>query len=155
MTLAGLSFVLCARLCSNWLNSRAWQSIRTTCLTFAPRRKRTSRAWLLLTMLQNVVNIASALQLSSEKFSGISQRRLVTLIINLPYATQRDALSGVGEFLYRTRSQLDSRSACWRPTAIPCTHAHMRYITHLSFLLCVCDARRSAADYSTKTNTVP
>lgn len=71
MTLSSLSFVLCTRaLLSNWLNSRALAKYPESLPYLrAQEKKRTSRSWLLLTLLQNIVNIASTLQLSSESFS--------------------------------------------------------------------------------------
>lgn len=67
ITLASLSFVLCARaLISNWLNSRALAKYpQSLPYLRAQEKKRTSRAWLLLTMLQNCVNVISAVQLFS------------------------------------------------------------------------------------------
>ncbi len=72
MMLASLSFVLCVRaLVSNLLNSRALAKYPDSLPYLrAQEKKRTSRAWLLMIILQNIVNIASAWQLRSpEKFS--------------------------------------------------------------------------------------
>ena len=65
--LASFSFALCAKaLCSNMMNARALAQFPES-LPFlrAQKKKRTSRAWLLLTMLQNVFNILSTWRLHS------------------------------------------------------------------------------------------